>query len=164
MEHLELLISDMANDKMPPWFTQAMQGADLLALAKEEQRPGTTGDHRPVQIPNNMSKIEDMAVLHQTQADYTAEMMPQHLGVGVKFAAELLVMGIRMTLNKHRDYILVIIDFENAFNEMQRAAVMERHRRDAKLNKTVPYWRAKLGPRSQLWFAGEPMWHDEGLV
>ena len=66
----------MANDKMPPWFIQAIQGADLIALAKEEQRPGTTGDHRPVQIPNTLSKIEDRAVLQETQADYTTEMMP----------------------------------------------------------------------------------------
>ena len=70
--------------------------------------------------------------------------MSQQLGVGVKFAMELLVMGIRMTLNKHRDHILVTIDFENAFNEMGRAAVLERLRRHAKLNRMVPYWRAKM--------------------
>ncbi len=148
VEHLELLISDMANDKLPPWFMQAVQGEDLISFAKVEACGAAVGDHRPVHIPNTLSKIEDMAVLHHTQGGYTSVMMPQQLGVGVKFAAELLAMGIRMTLNLHRNHILVTIDFENAFNEMQRAAVLERHRQHAKLNMMVPYRRAKLGPRS----------------
>jgi hypothetical protein len=142
---------------------QGVQGADLVALAKAEASGAAVGDYRPVRIPNTFSKIEDKAVLQQTQRDYIAEMMPQQLGVGVKIATELLAMGIRMTLNLHRDHILVTIDFDNDVNEMERAEVLERHMHHAKLNMMVPYRRAKLGPRSQLWSAGETMWHDEGL-
>jgi hypothetical protein len=32
--HLENFITDMANDKRPPWFMQAMQGAYLMAIIK----------------------------------------------------------------------------------------------------------------------------------
>jgi hypothetical protein len=38
IENLEDLITDMANDKLSPWFMQAMQGAELLAIVKEESR------------------------------------------------------------------------------------------------------------------------------
>ena len=34
--HLEDFITDMANDKMPPWFMQAMHGADPMAIIKAE--------------------------------------------------------------------------------------------------------------------------------
>ena len=40
VEHLELLILDMANDEIPPWFIHAMEGTALKALAKEEARNG----------------------------------------------------------------------------------------------------------------------------
>ncbi len=55
-------------------------------------------NHRPVQIPNTLSKVGDKAMLIQCQAEYVKEMMPHEVGVGVKFAAELLAMGLRMTL------------------------------------------------------------------
>ncbi len=35
IEHLDTLVSDMANDKLPPRFMHAMQGADLLAIVKK---------------------------------------------------------------------------------------------------------------------------------
>ncbi len=56
-------ITEMANDKLPPWFMQEIQGADLLAISKEEGRHGETGDHRPVFIPNTISKLADKAMI-----------------------------------------------------------------------------------------------------
>jgi hypothetical protein len=40
--------------------------------------------------------------------------MPQQLGAGVKFAAELMIMGLCMTLHKNHEFILFVIDFKNA--------------------------------------------------
>ncbi len=50
IQHLEAILSDMANDNMPAWFMQAVQSAELMALDK-------VADHRPVQIPNTLSKV-----------------------------------------------------------------------------------------------------------
>ncbi len=36
IEHLESLLSDMANDKMPTWLMRAVQSAELSALVKAE--------------------------------------------------------------------------------------------------------------------------------
>ena len=63
IETLENLIIEMANDKLPPWFVQAMQGAWLLGIVKEESRNGYTGDHKHVVIPNTLSKVAYKAML-----------------------------------------------------------------------------------------------------
>jgi hypothetical protein len=34
LEHLKLMVSDMANDKMPAWFMQATHAADVIAIVK----------------------------------------------------------------------------------------------------------------------------------
>jgi hypothetical protein len=36
IEHLEGLLSDMANDKMAGWFMLVVQSAELMALVKAE--------------------------------------------------------------------------------------------------------------------------------
>ena len=78
-------------------------------------------------------------MLAQYQEVYIKEMMPQQLGVGVKFAVELLVMGLRMTLYKRPDFIIVGVDISNAFCEIMRASVIERHMQHDRLCGMVPY-------------------------
>jgi hypothetical protein len=165
IEHLESLLSDMANDKMPGWFMRAVQSAELMALVKVEQKKADkVADHMPVQIPNTLAKVGDKAMLDQCQAEYVKQMMPQQVGVGVKFAAELLAMGLRMTMKMHRGFIIITIDMVNAYNEIKRSAVMEAHFRHHSLKRAVTFWRAKLGPTAKLWAGKESLDHNEGLV
>ena len=163
IQHLEDFITDMANDKLPPWFMQAMQGADLLAIIKAEARGRLKADHRPVVMPNTFSKITKKAMMEDCKEDYARDLLPQQLGVGVKFAAELLAMGIRMTLHVKPYIILMSIDLRNAYNAIWREAVVERHRGHMTLKRTVPYWRAKLRPRSPIWADDITLWGDDGL-
>jgi hypothetical protein len=77
VEWLENLLTDMANDRLPGWFIQAIQAAELMALVKAEAAAeGKATDHRPVQIPNTLAKVGDKAVLEQCQAEYVRELMP----------------------------------------------------------------------------------------
>ena len=60
-------------------------------------------------IPNTLSKVANKAMLMECQENYMRELLPQQVGVGVKFAAELLaIMGIRMTLHIMPDHALII--------------------------------------------------------
>ena len=53
VEHLELLLSDMGNDKILGWFMQATQSTEVIALVKgEAQRSGTTTKHMLVHTSN----------------------------------------------------------------------------------------------------------------
>jgi hypothetical protein len=77
-------------------------------------------------------------------------MLPQQLGVGVNYAAELLVMGLRMTFHRNEDFIILNVDIFNAYCEIMRASVVERHMDNEKMRGMVPYWRSKLGPNAKL--------------
>ena len=59
IEHLEDFITDIDNDGLPPWFIHVMQGANLLTVVKTEAREGRKADHRPVVVPNTLSKIAE---------------------------------------------------------------------------------------------------------
>ncbi len=67
------------------------------------------------------------------------ELIPQHVGVGVKFAAELLAMGLRMVLHLHGGFIIISIDITNAYNEIKRATVLGAHKRNTFFQKWIPY-------------------------
>jgi len=54
------------------------------------------------------------------------------MGVGVKIAAELLVMRLRMTLHLRPDFIIMGVDIKNAYSEVMRASVIERHMHHAR--------------------------------
>ena len=56
-------------------------------------------------------------------------MMPQQAGVGVKFARELLAMGLRIVLHLRGGVIFISIDIINAYNKIKRAAVVAAHMR-----------------------------------
>jgi hypothetical protein len=158
VEHLELLINDMANDKLPAWFMRATQDAEVTTIMKRETvEQGRTTNHMPVHVPNTTSKLDDKAVLAQYHEVYIKEMMPQHLWVGVKFAAELLIMGLWMTLHTRPDFIIVGVDISNAYCEIMRASVIERHMQHNMLCGMVPYWRAKLGPVANMWAGNNTM-------
>jgi hypothetical protein len=91
-------------------------------------------------------------------------MMPQQLGVGVKFDEELLVMGLRMIINMKNDFILINVGISYAFCEVMRASVIERHMEHERFTRMVPYWREKLGPTAMLWARTDTMEYSEGLV
>jgi hypothetical protein len=102
-------------------------------------------------MPDIVSKVADRALLQECQEEYTRKILPQQLGVGVKFVAELLAMGIRITMHMRPDHILISIELKNAYNSMWRAAILESHMAHRTLRRTVSYWRAKLGPQPPIW-------------
>ena len=165
VEHMVLLLSDMANDNMASWFMHATHAADVIAIVKgEKEEVQETADHKPVQIPNTIAKVGDKAILMLFQKEYIQEMMPQQSGVGVKYAAELLAMGMRMTLHRNEDFIILSVDISNAYCEVTRASVVERHMESERMRGMVPYWMAKLGPNSKLWAGLDNMDYMEALV
>ena len=75
-------------------------------------------------IPNTISKIADNAIFLPFQEDCVKALMPKQLGVGVKIAADLLIMGLRMTLHTNPNIFLVGIDLENAYKKIGRDAIL----------------------------------------
>ena len=75
IQNLEDFITDMANDMLPPWFMQAMQAADLLAIIKAEARGRCKADQKHVVMPNTLSKITDKAMMEECKEDYARDML-----------------------------------------------------------------------------------------
>ncbi len=49
IHHLEDILTDMTNDKLPGWFMQAIQSAELMELVKADKRATkAVADHRPL--------------------------------------------------------------------------------------------------------------------
>ena len=67
---------------------QAMLAEDLISIVKNQTFPWALSDHKPVGIPNTLSKVAEKAILQQFKADFVKELMPPQLGVRVEFAAE----------------------------------------------------------------------------
>ncbi len=60
VEHLEMLITNITNDKVLTLFMQAVQSAELIAIMKSESmEEGEKADHMPVQVPNTINKVGD---------------------------------------------------------------------------------------------------------
>ena len=76
-------------------------------------------------------------MMEECKEEYTRDLLPKQLGVGLKFAAKLLAMGIRMALHVKMDNILISIDMKNAYNAIWREAVIERQRGHRTLKRTV---------------------------
>jgi hypothetical protein len=76
----------------------------------------------------------------------------------------MLVMGLRMIIDMSKDFILISVDIVNAYCEVMRASVIERHMEHNKFKGIMPYWRAKLGPATNLWARDGSMEYIEGLV
>ena len=70
-------ITNMANDTMPQWFMQAMQGANLMAIIKTEGVTRRKVDHMPVMVPNTLSKVTDNAMMEDSKEEYTRELLLQ---------------------------------------------------------------------------------------
>ena len=68
-----------------------------------------------------------------------------------------------MTLHTRPDFIIVGVDISNAFCEVVRASIIERHMQHDRLCGMVPYWRAKFGPVAKLWAGKDTMECQEGL-
>ena len=73
-------------------------------------------------------------------------------------------MGLRMIIDMSKDFILISVDIVNAYCEVMRASVIERHMEHNKFKGIMPYWRAKLGPATNLWARDGSMEYIEGLV
>jgi hypothetical protein len=139
MENLERLVSDMANDRLPPWFMQVMHGADFLAIVETEGNGSRKADHKSFIVPNTISKVADKAMAKKFEEICKSELMPQLVGVGLNFAAKLLAMGLRMTLHVHNTFVRIIIDLKNAYNAMRRSSMCETHIQHDRLRRIVSY-------------------------
>ena len=101
-------------------------GAKLAALPK----PDAT--LRPIAVGEVLRRLVGKAAATEAAPDLRAFLEPVQLGVGSKFGCERVVHVARQWLGRNRneeDKVLLLLDMANAFNTIDRTAVMSATRR-----------------------------------
>ncbi len=100
-----------------PWFC----GARLIGL--EKQPSGV----RPIAVGEVLRRLAGKCLVQRCQDDVIEHLVPLQLGVGVTKAAEIISHGVRA----RADESLILVDFENAYNTLDRQKMLEAIAKDA---------------------------------
>ena len=121
---VNLLVRAEAPSAIAPWLC----GASLAALPKPQ------GGHRPVAVGEAWRRLAAKALSSSVVDDLKAHLEPVQLGVGTRLACEAIVHVVRQWCvrnSNNADRCLVKMDLSNAFNCVDRSAVLTAVRRVA---------------------------------
>ena len=116
------IINNLAAGKVPSEVSPFLCGANLFAALKK------SGGHRPVAVGETLRRWTAKCVTRKATADCEGYLTPNQLGVGVKCGAEAIIHAANTIFQDdstplERKWFLQI-DFENAFNMIDRGAVI----------------------------------------
>ena len=103
------------------------------------------------------------ALLRDMQERFEAIFRPQQVAVGVKGGLSIMIHGMRALLQQSPQMVMVKMDLKNAFNEVERAVLVEAVRRHHQLHNLLPYMAATythetfalMGRTAERLFEGE---------
>ena len=148
--------ADFVNGRLPPWFTYLWLTVRLVAPVKRE-RPGAVSDVRPVGIGEPRRVTCASSVLRARKDRLAEKLWPQQVAIGIKSGIHVLAFGLRAGLECNPGWILLKLDFINAFNEIKRAAVLRAVAEDfdREFEDLLPLFRTQLGPKAMILLSGE---------
>jgi len=120
LKGLTSLCNAMASGKCPASVQPFFCGANLIALEKKG------GGARPIAVGSILRRLTAKCVMDSIASEATSFLSPFQVGVGVPGGGEAIPHLLR---NLHRiqgdDFLLLKVDFENAFNMVQRKAFID---------------------------------------
>ena len=150
-DFLEYFCLSYVNAKLPPWFYKSVMTVQTVGLYKTASMEADKV--RPIGMRNPFIKSIHREVIRQNKSVIQEYLEPQQLGTSVAGAAKL-VHSVRMMMEENPDFVLIKIDFRNAFNEMARARVIEACEENESLKHLAMFVGAILAPVSDLESAG----------
>jgi hypothetical protein len=141
----------VVNDDLPSWFylvwTTVVQFAPIKA---EGERPE---DHevRPVGCGGICRRAIMVQVKMAQKATLQAKCEPIQLGQGTSGGTQAFGIGFKMHMEHFPRHVLVPCDILNAFNEYERAQVIELCRTDPELRHLLGLFDSELRPRSHIY-------------
>ena len=137
-----VLVKGEAPTSIAPWLS----GAPLFPLKKKD------GGVRPIAVGEVLRRLVSRACCAAIRTKADAHFLPLgQVGVGVRGGAEAAVQAVRLALNQRdepEDFVVLKVDFENAFNSGSRAAILgelENH-----FPELVPWFRYCYGQGAAL--------------
>ena len=123
LSQLTSVVGLLAQGRAPSSVAPVLAGAGLVALPK----PG--GGARPIAIGEILRRLTGKCLLQLVRDDARAFFWPAQVGVAVPGGAEVAIHTVRSWAERHagsRAKVLVKLDFRNAFNSINRDAVLNQ--------------------------------------
>ena len=155
---LALVAQELGRGHAPPQARQLLSGASLVAL------PKPAGGHRPIAVGETLRRVVGKCLAAEAKEDARRHLEPRQLGVGTPAGAETVVHVVRQWFARHHgddDRVLVKLDMENAFNTVDRQAVLAAVR--ASVPALTPWADFTYGVPSSLWRAGRAVPSQRGV-
>ena len=121
-------------------------------------------DVRPIACGETLRRIVEQAILRKVQLDAVDQLKPLQVGVAVKNAATNIALACSRLLpriRKDASVGILQIDLRNAFNTVDRAAVLRQVR--AKAPMLLPWAQLSLGGRSLLLCRDQRIYGHSGV-
>ena len=126
LRHMTAVVNLMVRGEVPEQVQGWLCGASLVAL------PKPSGDLRPVAVGETWRRLAGKALAAACAEETRAYLEPVQLGVGSRGGAEGIVHVVRQWLTRNRhlgNKVVVTLDLANAFNSVDRTAVLAAARR-----------------------------------
>jgi len=138
----------------PTWFYGAASIASLLPLVKKAvTQADVEARRRPDVRPVAVGEVTLRSILTSVTASVTPAMAdvlaPQQVAVGVSGGISIMINGIRILLEQRGDFVLKI-DLKNAYNEIDRSALLRRCSEVPELAPFMPLLHATLMSATSL--------------
>ena len=120
------LITDVANGRMIEPIATLVQRGKLFALVKESATATSPATHRPVAISSFLYRVAGKIVKDSIQKEVADYLAPTQLGITVPAACETTVHNIRQRLLTDNSIAALQVDIKNAFNTIDRSAMIKQ--------------------------------------
>ena len=155
---MEEFAMDYLSAKLPPWFSRVWATVTTVPLYKSEARENSS--LRPVGVKGSLVRVIHKMVAKENRAVLQAFLEPQQLCL-TPGGAHKLVHGVRMLMERHKDWVCVKIDIKNAHNSVSRASVVEAMEEEPSLRHMAMHLATTLAPPSALESHGV-VWGESG--
>jgi len=126
-ELLSKLLFDITNGRLLQPIAQMIQRGRLFALGKGRHIFGEkhSATHRPIMISTLLYRMAARTVANAVVQDAAAELSPLQLGIATPGALEAAIHTLRETLRNDPELAALLLDIENAFNEISRSEMIK---------------------------------------
>ena len=97
-------------------------------------------DCRPVAMGNSLRKVTTKALLAPFNDDIIEATKPTQFGCGESAGGSQMIFALKLQQECEPGHVLIALDVTNAYNEIQRAAILEAVWKNPKLRPLFYYF------------------------
>ena len=137
------------NGKLPSWYYKLKVAVRVACLTDSND---TTSNRkvRPIALTCCQKRAWTSALMRQKSASLARFLQPYQVAVGIKGGAHLVAMAVNTHLALHPEHVVVSLDIRNAFNEGERALILQAVAEHESTRFLVPLLGAMFQPVSAV--------------